>query len=292
MRESSLTAKTIIHVILIAGTTVLSVPTLGMVDPEQDFAFVEFEPYPAFQAQPQVTPSQPKFWRMAGQLTFPAGKIDGHQLFGSAKSTFIDRDIIYNGNVLNDGILKRFWLSGGAVLMDSPRQSAVAMGGLGVNSDFADMGLMDFNTEWIYIHSFKVNATFNWGLGVDIQQYFHKFQPFPLIFVDWKISDRTRLKWDADFIEMRRFFSTRLCLTAGVRFNREFFALKQDADYEYNSMGLETGMQIALGGNCYLRLKYKELVWGRETLGLIDGTQHTHALDTGRSLRLNVAYGI
>ncbi len=57
-------------------------------------------------------------------------------------------------------------------------------------------------------------------------------------------------------------------------------------------MGLETGLQYALGRNCYLRLKYKELVWGHETLGLVDGTEHTQGIDKGRSLRLNFAYGI
>jgi hypothetical protein len=267
---------------------------LGMVDPEQDFAFLEFEPYPSFQGKPPaaVESSQRRFWRLAGQMSFPAGTVAGHPLFGSFKSTLIDRDIVYDSTVLNDGILKRFWLSGGGQVMDNPRTSGVFLAGVGVNSDFADLGLLDFNTEWIYVQSFKFNANFHWGVGMDVQQYFHKYQPYPLIFVDWKISPKTKFKWDADYIELRRFMTPLLCLTAGVRFNLEFFALKQDADYEYNSMGLETGLQYAVGGNCYLRLKYKELMWGRETLGLVDGSHHTHGIDAGRSLRLNFAYGI
>ena len=282
----------LLRIILIFGACVTSPSASEMVDPNQDFAFVEFEPYPSFQNYSPAESGDQRIWRLADQISFPAGKINDHQLFGTFKSTLIDRDIVYNSVVLNDGILKRFWLSGGGVVLKTPRQSGVALVGVGVNSDFADLGWMDFNTEWIYAHSFLVNADFSWGLGLDIQQYFHKYQPYPLIFIDWKLSPKTKLKWDADFIEVRRFFTSRICMTAGVRFNLEFFALKNDADFEYNSMGLETGLQYALGGNCYLRLKYKELVWGHETVGLPDGTHHTRDMDGGRSLRLNLAYGI
>jgi hypothetical protein len=268
------------------------IEALGMVDPDQDFAFLEFEPYPSFQDQTSAPTQQSQFWRLAMQLSFPAGKIGNHQLFGSFKSTLIDRDIVYDSQSINSGILQRYWLSGGGVLFESPKQSAIVMAGLGVNSDFADLGLIDFNTEWIYIHSFKVNSIFNWGLGLDIQQYFHKFQPYPLIFMDWKLSPWTKLKWDADYLEVRQFFTSRLGMTAGIRFNLEFFALKQDGEYEYNSMGLETGLQYALGRDFYIRLKYKELVWGEEILGLPDGSRLTRGIDAGRSLRLNLAYGI
>jgi hypothetical protein len=125
-----------------------------------------------------------------------------------------------------------------------------------------------------------------------VQQYFHKAVPYPLVFVEWKLGERTKLKWDADYLEVRRFLSPGLCFTAGVRFNLEFFALKDDASYEYDTMGLEMGFQYALGANTYLRLKYKELVWGREEVGLPDGPTHMAPLSAGRSLRFNVAYGM
>jgi hypothetical protein len=267
-------------------------------DPSTDYAFLEFEPYSSFGGTrfsgPAVAETgEKRMWRLAGQLSFPAGKIGNNQLFGSFKSTLIDREIVYKDSIrLNDGMLKRFWLSGGSTWPGSNGQSSMVLAGLGVNSDFADLGSKDFNTEWIYAHFWTVSPTFNWGLGLDIQQYFDMIQPYPLIFVEWKIAEKTKLKWDADFLEMRRFLTPWLCLTAGVRFNLEFFALKQDADYEYNSMGLETGFQYALGNSFYARLKYKELVWGEEVLGLPDGTRHTRGLDAGRSLRLNVAYGL
>lgn len=271
---------------------------MNMEDPATDFAFLEFEPYPSlggtrFSGPAVAESSAKRAWRLAGQLSFPAGKIGDNQLFGSFKSTLMDRDIVYNDTLLlNDGVLERFWLSGGSTWPGRDGQSSLALVGVGVNSDFADIGLLDFNTEWIYSHFWTLNPSFNWGLGLDVQQYFHKYQPYPLIFVDWKVSEKTKLKWDADFLEMRRFLSPWLCFTAGVRFNLEFFALKDDADFEYNSMGLETGFQYAVGRNCYARIKYKELVWGKETLGLPDGTHHTRGIDAGRSLRLNFAYGL
>ena len=271
---------------------------LSVLDPATDFAFLEFEPYPLFGGStfqgPAVAESgENRAWRLAGQLSFPAGKFGATQFFGSFKSTLMDRDIRYAGAKVNDGVLERFWQSFGATWPGGGEgQSNMALGGVGINSDFADVGLFDFNTEWIYCHFWTVSPAFNWGLGLDVQQYFRKAQPYPLIFVDWKVGDRTKLKWDADFLEMRRFLTNRLAFTAGVRFNLEFFALKGDATYEYNSAGLETGFQYAVGGDCYVRLKYKELVWGEEEVGLPDGSRHIAGLDAGRSLRLNFAYGL
>lgn len=268
-------------------------------DPATDFVFLEFEPYPLFGGStfqgPAVAESpQDRAWRLAGQLSFPAGKFGGTQLFGSFKSTLMDRDIVDKSGVLrNDGVLERFWQSFGATWPGpGSDQSNMALVGVGVNSDFADLGLFDFNTEWIYCHFWNVSPSFNWGLGLDVQQYFRKAQPYPLIFVDWKVGERTRLKWDADYLEMRRFLTSRLAFTAGVRFNLEFFALRDDGTYEYNSAGLETGFQYAVGGDWYVRLKYKELVWGEEEVGLPDGSLQSARLDAGRSLRLNFAYGL
>jgi hypothetical protein len=267
-------------------------------DPSTDFAFLEFEPYPSiggstFQGPAVAAASDHRAWRLAGQLSFPAGKVGETQFFGSFKTTLMDRDIVYaRAGKLNDGVLERYWQSFGATWPGRDGQSNLALVGVGMNSDFADIGLMDFNTEWIYSHFWTVSPSFNWGVGLDVQQYFHGAQPYPLIFVEWKVGDRTKLKWDADYLEVRRFLGPWLCFTAGVRFNLEFFALKHDATYEYNSAGLETGFQFYVGGNTYVRLKYKELVWGNETLGLPDGSEHEARLRAGRSLRLNVAYGL
>lgn len=271
---------------------------LNIEDPSTDFVFLEFEPYSSFGGDrfsgPAVAEAgENRLWRMAGQLTFPAGKFGDHQIFGTFKSTLMDQDIVYRDTLtLNHGILKRFWLSGGDSWKHAGGRSSMYLVGVGVNSDFADLGSKDFNTEWIYSHFWTVSPTFNWGLGLDIQQYFGKYEPYPLIFAEWTVGDRTKLKWDADYLEVRRFFNSRLCLTAGVRFNLEFFALKNDADYEYNSAGLELGFNYAVGNDIYVRLKYKELVWGRQTLGLADGSHHTRGMEAGRSLRLNFAYGL
>lgn len=272
-------------------------PTLQ--DPATDVAFLEFEPYPSiggtrFVGSPVAGSSENRAWRLAGQLTFPAGKIGETQLFGTFKSTLLDRDIIYKDSLLlNDGVLERYWLSGGATFPWPNNQTNMALVGVGINSDFADIGLFDFNTEWIYSHSWILSPDLTLGAGLDLQQYFHKYQPYPLIFVDWRVSEKTKLKWDADYLEMRRFLSPWLCFTVGVRFNLEFFALKQDASFEYNSAGLETGFQYAMGRNFYARIKYKELVWGHETLGLPGGgAGYTRGIDAGRSLRLNLAYGL
>ena len=263
-----------------------------LADPRQDFAFLEVEPYPGFEGRDSGNQSQGPYRRYSGQLSFPAGKAWGHDLFGSIKSTVMDRRIAYGGQDLSHGPLQRYWLSGGAILLDKPGQSSCFIAGLGLNSDMADLGSKDWNSEWIYIHSFETSAEFKWGLGLDIQVYFGKFVPYPLVFVDWRFAERAKLKWDADFIELQGFITQTLALTAGTRFNLEFFALKDDGGYEYNSLGLETGIQYFLGKNFYARLKYKELVWGEEILDLPDGSTRKDAVRSGRSLRLNFAYGM
>ncbi len=282
--------------------------TVDLQDPGKDFAFAEFEPYPEFKNKSASNGNQSQYWRIADQFSFPAGHVSGHFVFGSFKNTLMDRDIVYNGQKLNDGILQRYWLSGGINLVDAPKHSSFFIAGVGINSDFADVGSKDWNTEWIYTHSFKINPNFQWGLGLDIQQYsgrfikgpfyplvFRKWQlaPYPLLFVNWRLSETTKLVWDADFVELRKFLGPKLAVTAGVRFNLEFFALKDNASYEYQSAGAETGIQYSLGKHCYLSLKYKELLWGRENLGLPNGGPlHEEDIGSGRSLRLNLAYGI
>ena len=94
---------------------------------------------------------------------------------------------------------------------------------------------------------------------------------------------------DGDFAEIRGFVSPKLSLSLGTRFNQEFYALG-GANYQYQTMGVETGVQLAVGMNCYLRLKYKELVWGREYFELPSGDR-TLPIRYGRSLRLNFAFG-
>jgi hypothetical protein len=261
-------------------------------DPDQDFAFLEFEPYPDFQSVTQPNAGGSQMGRIAGQLAFPGGHVAGHELFGVFKSTLIRRDIAHADTILDGGLLQRYWLSGGIVLLDRPDQNAEFMVGGGLNSDMADIGLMDFNSEWIYAHNFILSPVFSFGLGADLQQYLHKVAFYPLIFIDWRLNDKTHVKWDADYAELRRFLGNSLALTAGMRFNLEFFALQHDATYEYKSLGLETGLQYALGHNWYARLKYKELVWGRESVGLPDGQVFRERIVGGRSLRLNFAYGI
>ena len=124
-----------------------------------------------------------------------------------------------------------------------------------------------------------------------MQQYFGKIEPYPLFFLDWKLSSRLKLRADGDYAEIREFLHPKFSVTVGARFNLEFYALRNRADYEYRSVGAETGIQYAVGSNCYLRLKYKELVWGREYFELPEGTD-IHAIRSGRSLRLNFAYGV
>ena len=274
-------------------------------DPSHDYAFLEFEPFSNFKGTDTLNKSQPQNWRIADQISFPAGHLDGHLLFGSIKNTFIDRNIVYNGQELNDGLLQRYWLCGGIELLDSPGHTSYLMGAVGVNSDFADLNAGAWNSEWIYTHTFRVKPGFRWGLGLDIQQYsgrfipmypylFHKIQiiPYPLILLDWRISSKTKFVWDADFMELRQFFTHKFATTLGLRFNQEFFALNNGASYDFRSVGAEAGLQYSLWNHCYLRFKYKELLAGREVLGLPDGTLHLDKIRSGRSLRLNLAYGI
>jgi hypothetical protein len=267
-------------------------------DPSTDFAFLEIEPYASFNGDRFSGPlmadkPEQRPWRIAGQVSFPAGKIRNHQFFGSLKTTLMEYDIVYHDSLrLNDGRLKRFCLSGGDSWSGAEGRSSLVLVSVGVSSDFSDPSPKDYNSEWIYSRFWTPSPVFNWGIGLDIQQYFDTFAPYPLLFVEWRVGDRTKLKWDADYFEARRFLNPRLCLTAGVRYNLEFFALKDDADFEYDSIGLETGFQYAVGADCYVRVKYKELVWGSQTLGLPDGSHHTNGIDGGRSLRLNFAYGI
>jgi hypothetical protein len=265
---------------------------IDLEDPSHDFAFLEVEPYWQFKNAVPLNENNPDFWRTAGEMSFPIGHIDGHYLYSSVKSTLMDQNIVYDGQKLNDGLLQRYWLSGGVFLLDSPQESATLTAAVGHNSDEANTGSKDWNSEWIGTYIEQYSPKLKAGLGLDVQQYFGKWVPYPLIFIDWRISGTTKLVWDADYAEVRRFIGAKLAFTLGARFNKEFFALKQDASYEYESTGAEAGTQYSLGKHCYLRLKYKDLFWGRELMGLPDGSMHRTWITSGQSVRLNFAYGI
>lgn len=292
---------------LLFGLPVLSVAQPSEIqfeDPGHDYAFLEVEPYSGFTAKDTLNTSGAKYGRIADQISFPIGMFNNHFMFGSIKNTVINRDVVYDGQKLNQGPLQRYWLAGGIELIDSPRHNSYLMAAVGLNSDLADLGRRDFNSEWIYTHSFTLRSNFHWGFGLDLQEYsgrfvdffpvVHKWQiaAYPLFYLDWRFSDNTKFIWDADFLELRQFFFRKLAVTAGARFNLEFFALKRDATYQYRSVGAETGLQYSLGRHTYLRLKYKELLAGEEFVGLTDGTLHRGEINSGRSVRLNLAYGI
>ena len=261
-------------------------------DPSAEFAFLDLESYGAWKGSSTLNQSQAQVQRIAGQMAFPAGSLWDRSMFGVFKVTYIERNIVSDGLQLNAGPLQRYWLNWGITPIKTPSHSGTFMAAVGLNSDMADVGPKDWNSEWVYIHSFTVNPNFGWGIGIDVQQYFiDRFMPYPLVFVDWRMSERTKLRWDADFLEVRGFLTPALSLTLGVRFNLEFFALKDDAGYEYNSYGAETGIQYALGKGFYLRFKYKELLGGTEIMYLPDGKRREEDILSGRSLRLGIAYG-
>ena len=81
-------------------------------DPRRDYAFLELEPYSNFKGTDTANISQSENWRIADQVSFPAGHIRDHFLFGSFKNTIVDRNITYKGQELNDGLLQRYWLCG------------------------------------------------------------------------------------------------------------------------------------------------------------------------------------
>jgi len=239
---------------------------------------------------------------MADQISFPVAHLGSHLLFGSFKNTLISRDIVYQNQMLNDGLLQRYWMAGGILLKNTPRETSSFMAAAGLNSDFADLGPKDWNSEWIYTHAIQFTPRFRAGLGLDMQQFSGRFFRgqildyfvfYPLIFIDWRLMQNTKVIWDADYLELRQFVGNKLALTAGLRFNLEFFALKNDASYAYQSTGAEAGAQYSLGQHFYLRLKYKELLIGREMMiAPHDQALHQTWIHSGRSIRLNLAYGM
>lgn len=261
-------------------------------DPSHDFAFVDIEPYIQLKSGSALNQSDPDFLRIADEVSFPIGHLDGHYVYSSVKTTFMDQNVVYDGQTLNDGLLQRYWLSGGIFLLDNPLESSTLTAAVGHNSDLAYQNENAWNSEWIYTYIYQFSPKLKAGLGLDVQQYFGKLVPYPLIFIDWRISGTTKLVWDADYAEVRRFFGPKLAFTLGTRFNKEFFSLKQDAGYEYESTGAEAGTQYSLGRHCYVRFKYKDIFWGRDLVYMPDGGIHRSWLSSGQSLRLNFAYGI
>jgi|GEM_PF-3478649 len=257
-----------------------------------DAAFLDIEPYFDFGRSSDAPKEDGAFWRVAGQISFPGGSLAGHPLFGSIKSTFMNRDVAVAGERLNRGPLQRYWLAFGGEAYAIGRQNGTVLAGVGHNADGADWTRPGWNTEWIYVHKVTVSQRFSWGLGIDVQQYFGKFAPYPLLFIDWQAASATHLRWDADYLEARQFLTQNFSLAAGVRFNLEFFNLGKNATYEYYSAGGELGVQYAISRHVFARLNYKHLFHGEEEIKDAAGLSYTRSVPTGNSLRMNVAFGL
>lgn len=257
-------------------------------DPVDDAATLEFEQF-AGTASPASGRYRESGRRTSATVFFPAGTLGEREAFGGIKGEWIDRSL-YASEGMSGGLLQRYSLSAGMEVVKRGGQEAFAMVSGGYNGDFRRIDRDGAGLELVYAHLFLPTPALKWGAGMDLMMLLDGWLPYPLLFLEWWMLDRTKLRINGDLAEVRQFVGARACLTLGMRYNLFFGAVGRDARYRMEAIGAELGGEYRLSHNVTLRVKAKGFLWGEESLERASGGSQERFPDESGSLRLALAF--
>lgn len=259
-------------------------------DPMDDAAGLEFE---QFAGSPSGTSggSLPEAGRRAaGFAFFPLGRPGGRTVFGGLRGEWIEMSLPAPSEGASGSLLQRYSASAGTEIIKTAEQESFALFSGGYHGDFRRMAGEGIGLEFLYAHMFIPSPTLKWGMGMDLMRFLDGWFPFPLVLLDWRILERTKLRINIDFAEVRQFVGPRICLTLGMRYNLFYGAVGSGGEYRMEAVGAEVGGEYRILRSVVLRIKAKSFFWGEETLRQPSrGPERTDAVEGG-SLRLSLAF--
>lgn len=268
-------------------------------DPVNDAATLEYERFIGASAESdgggkatgQASP-EPDFNRVALSAYFPVGRILSREGFGGLRAEAMDRAYHTAEGRLNGTILQRYVLTLGSEVVKRPGQRSYAMVSTEYRSDFRRMDADGLGLEAIYAHFFGLGDSWEWGVGIDLIQYFGRWHPFPLLFLEGWLVEGTKARINGDVLEIRQFFGTKVCATVGARYNLFYGSLGRNSAFEMESVGLEAGLDYQFAPGFFLRVKGKGILWGTDVLAGKGGRSPDVGNLRGGTLRLALSYAI
>lgn len=262
-------------------------------DPENDLVTIQYEHYfgTPFVADSIHAPSAfPAWWLYA---TLPGFRIFSKKVFWAVELDGMVRDIREGNASLSDSPFQRYGLFAGVTLIEQSGHTGSFLAGAGVAGELPRPGLADRYVHLIYEHRYRLSRDLTVGLGILAMNNFGEWQvPFNLLpYLSWHISNRQRFRIAWDVLEFKQFFTERISASAEVRYDMSFFRIDSRASYELATVAVGGGPDIWLFRHCYLRLRYKELLYRGENVTLSGNAVHESGRQRGRSLKVQIVYG-
>lgn len=228
------------------------------------------------------------FWVYTALPGFTVLKKD---VFTALECDIIIRELQYRGQTINNTVLQRYGAFGGITLLRNEKQSGSLLLGSGIATDFSDVSGDIFYFHLIYDHRIRVSDRLLLGMGALISYNMGRFKSPPLNLlptVIWQPDAAVNVQIAWDNLEVRRLVTERIAAVAEIRYDLSFFHLQEHINYEFETVAIGGGLNLSLGKNWYLRLRYKELVFKDEHIQIKTatiGARHL-GIGSGRSIRV------
>jgi hypothetical protein len=260
-------------------------------DPQDDLGTLQFETYWGASVSTDTLIRDEEFPTWWAYWTLPSFRIADRSVFAAIEMDGVNRSRRYQ-ETEPDALLLRYGLFGGISLLNTPRHRGSLLLGSGVASEASSLSSDDLYLHLIYDHRIVYSDRLTLGLGILFMNHFGRWRaPFNLLpYVNWRMSDRTRLRVAWDIIELRHVLNPRFSISAETRYDLSFFHLECDDSVEFETVGLGGGFDIWLLGDMYLRLRYKNLLLRREIRRISDQDDIDIRKYDGHALKLQVVY--
>ncbi|MDB5050317.1 MAG: hypothetical protein JWO30_3388 [Fibrobacteres bacterium] len=232
------------------------------------------------------------FSRAYGYSFFPIMKVAEKDLVGSAEFSIMPRTFQSQGSDLNGPILQSYGLGLGYQAFHTPGQEGFAYGMVGINGDMRDLGPENIYGDLSYTHQFNVSKRLMIGGGIDFHFYFGDYFPYPVILLDWRIADHTKVKIDFDTGELKQFLTDCLSVSLGAQYDIFHYGFGRREGYVQETIDGMLRLEYRISENVYGRVSAKKPVWGGEKVWTRTGTGLDGSGNEGGSIRMQIAYGI
>jgi hypothetical protein len=270
-----------------AGTVFASGDTLTLRD---DYITVGIEQFFGVAVSSDSLKADRQFQNLWAYAGLPGLRIASKSIFSAVEIDLLNRAVDFNGARLNSTttLMQRYGIFAGMTIIDRPNQRGSLMAGAGVAGDFGHGDSRLGYCHLIYDHRFIVSDRLTLGLGILFQYHFDEWRS-PVNFlptVKWRISPRSQLQVAWDNLEIRRSLFARTVAVAELRYDLSFFRLRDRLSYEFETVGIGGGCDIRLGRDLFLRLRYKEIVFGREIVRRKGAISADDRIEQGRSIKI------
>lgn len=223
---------------------------------------------------------------------FPLLKIAGRDLVGSAEFSLMPRGFTFQSSSLNGKLLQSYGLGLGFETVHSESQTGFAYVMAGINGDMRGIGPATFYGDVSYTHQFNVSERLMLGGGIDFHFYFNDYVPYPVLLLDWRIADHTKIKIDFDTGEIKQFLTEKVNVSLGAQYDIMHYAFGRRDGYVLETIDGMARLEYGVSENVFVRLAAKRPFWGGEKVRTPAGKEIALSGEEGMAVRLQAAYGI